>query len=287
MSRFSGGRRIVKWTRSTPGSDFRMLRQARWPGCGSPDISRTRNRSRMPLIVTTLRLFSMVSSLRPGPTSSSKKVWPRWSSRISTGTLTFGPTVNCRHGLASRLIRITALSPGGAALSSRRIVMVSGLPSRPYDGADSTTRLRSRSFFLPVRRKWTGPPPGLLPASGASWICPSVIATMPARRLRGTSASARSSGPNSRVPSSLRSSPTRTVLTSRLSSPRSFSRTAARVCAFSRRRGSRRWLGDSSTTITAMSGRGSRISSTSEGFARIAQIRAAARARYRMPRALL
>jgi hypothetical protein len=45
---FSGGRRMVKWTRSTEASAFSRLRQVRSPGCGSPDTSSTRRRSRMP-----------------------------------------------------------------------------------------------------------------------------------------------------------------------------------------------------------------------------------------------
>src|SRR3712207_7332484 len=34
---FSGGRRMVKWTRSTLASDLRRLRQVRSPACGSPE----------------------------------------------------------------------------------------------------------------------------------------------------------------------------------------------------------------------------------------------------------
>src|SRR5207245_4636492 len=50
---FSGGRRIVKCTRSTLASDFNRLRQVRSPECGSPETSSTRNLSRTPSIATT------------------------------------------------------------------------------------------------------------------------------------------------------------------------------------------------------------------------------------------
>jgi hypothetical protein len=55
---FSGGRRIVKWTRSTLASDFRRLRQVRSPAWGSPETRSTRSFSRMPSMVTTARLFA-------------------------------------------------------------------------------------------------------------------------------------------------------------------------------------------------------------------------------------
>ena len=44
----SGGRRMVKCTRSTDGSAFSRLRHTRSPACGSPETSSTRNRSRTP-----------------------------------------------------------------------------------------------------------------------------------------------------------------------------------------------------------------------------------------------
>ena len=55
---FSGGRKIVKWTRSTLASDFSRLRQVRSPACGSPDTSSTRSLSRTPSIDTTARLLT-------------------------------------------------------------------------------------------------------------------------------------------------------------------------------------------------------------------------------------
>ena len=41
---------MVKCTRSTALSDFNRLRQVRVPGCGTPETSSTRSRSRTPLI---------------------------------------------------------------------------------------------------------------------------------------------------------------------------------------------------------------------------------------------
>src|SRR3546814_287832 len=70
---FSGGRRMVKCTRSTEGSDFRMLRQARSPACGSPDTSSTLKRSRTPFTTTAARLLASVSSSGPGWTSISSR----------------------------------------------------------------------------------------------------------------------------------------------------------------------------------------------------------------------
>src|SRR6185312_5210336 len=59
---FSGGRKMVKCTRSTDGSDFRILRQVRSPSLGSPETKSTRSLSRTPSIDTTARLLTGVSS---------------------------------------------------------------------------------------------------------------------------------------------------------------------------------------------------------------------------------
>src|ERR1700710_654388 len=45
-SSFSGGRRMVKCTRSTAGSAFSSRRQVRSPECGSPEVSSTAGRAR-------------------------------------------------------------------------------------------------------------------------------------------------------------------------------------------------------------------------------------------------
>src|SRR5262250_572103 len=68
---FSGGRRIVKWTRSTFASDLRRLRQVRSPAWGSPETRSTRSLSRTPSIDTTARLLTGVSSPSSGAASIS------------------------------------------------------------------------------------------------------------------------------------------------------------------------------------------------------------------------
>src|ERR1700693_244564 len=68
---FSGGRRIVKCTRSTLASDFRRLRQVRSPECGSPETRSTRSLSRTPSIATTAPLLNSVRSFSSGGASLS------------------------------------------------------------------------------------------------------------------------------------------------------------------------------------------------------------------------
>ena len=79
----SGGRRMVKWTRSTDGSAFSRLRHTRSPACGSPETSSTRKRSRTPDTVTTARLFCRVSSAGPGSASTSTTFSPPWPTGMS------------------------------------------------------------------------------------------------------------------------------------------------------------------------------------------------------------
>ncbi|KJR41720.1 hypothetical protein MCHI_002382 [Candidatus Magnetoovum chiemensis] len=73
---FSGGRRMVKWIRSTLGSDLSRLRQVRSPECGSPDTSSTRSLSRTPSIDTTARLLTGVNSPSSGVASISMMLGP-------------------------------------------------------------------------------------------------------------------------------------------------------------------------------------------------------------------
>ena len=73
---FSGGRRMVKCTRSTVASDLSRLRQVRSPACGSPETSSTRSLSRTPSIETTARLLTGVSSFSSGAASISTMFWP-------------------------------------------------------------------------------------------------------------------------------------------------------------------------------------------------------------------
>ena len=91
---FSGGRRIVKWTRSTLGSDLSRLRQVRSPECGSPDTSSTRSLSRTPSIETTARLLTGVSSPSSGEASISMMFCPACG--ISKVALALWPLVSMR-----------------------------------------------------------------------------------------------------------------------------------------------------------------------------------------------
>jgi len=68
----------------------------------------------------------------------------------------------------------------------------------PKPGASISRRRRSVSPGRPGSRAWKGASIGAV--SGTSCACPSVKAMTPARRARGTSASARSSAENRRVP---------------------------------------------------------------------------------------
>ena len=81
-SDLSGGRRMVKWIRSTAASDFSRLRQVRSPAWGSPETSSTRSRSRTPLMLMAVLLLRSVSSPPPGASTvgASKPIcttfWP-------------------------------------------------------------------------------------------------------------------------------------------------------------------------------------------------------------------
>src|SRR3981081_3912975 len=57
---FSGGRKIVKCTRSTEASDLSRLRQVRSPACGSPETSSTRSLSPTPSLGPTRRVLMAV-----------------------------------------------------------------------------------------------------------------------------------------------------------------------------------------------------------------------------------
>ena len=94
---FSGGRRMVKWTRSTLASDLSRLRQVRSPACGSPETSSTRSLSRTPSIETTARLLTAVSSLSSGDASISTMFGPACG--IGTLMLTLAPTRTLRFSI--------------------------------------------------------------------------------------------------------------------------------------------------------------------------------------------
>ena len=116
---FSGGRRMVKWTRSTAASDLSRLRQARSPACGSPDTSSTRSLSRTPSIETTARLLTVVSSSSSGAASISTMFGPACG--ICTLTRTSWPTRTLRLSMVSPSRRtVTWVEPAGTPWSSTR-----------------------------------------------------------------------------------------------------------------------------------------------------------------------
>ena len=198
---FSGGRRMVKCTRSTLASDLRRLRQVRSPACGSPDTSRTRSLSRTPSIETTARLLTPVSSPSSGDASISTMFGPAWG--ICTLTLALAPTRTLRFSIVSPSRRtVTCAGPGGAPWSSTRKVMVCACPTMPKRGAVVSTTRRSRSFLWPVISPCTGAAkPSAAASLGTSCTRPSVMKRAPATRSCGTSDSAEDSAANSRVPS--------------------------------------------------------------------------------------
>ena len=115
----SGGRRMVKWTRSTDGSAFSSERHTRSPACGSPETSSTRSRSRTPLMATTARLFSSVSSAGPGSAISSTTFSPPWvTGTLIVVLLAHRDELVCRGPCRPRARRPRHVPPASAPKSS-------------------------------------------------------------------------------------------------------------------------------------------------------------------------
>ena len=146
---FSGGRKIVKCTRSTLASDFKRLRQVRSPACGSPDTSSTRSLSRTPSIETTARLLTGVSSFSSGEASISTMFGPACGIGIETLTVLPGLTLR-RSSVSPSRRTVTCAGAPGAPWSSTRNVMVCDWPTMPKRGAVTRTTRRSRSPRWPV-----------------------------------------------------------------------------------------------------------------------------------------
>ena len=152
----------------------------------------------------------------------------------------------------------------------------------PKPGASTSRSRRSVSPGRPGSRAWKGASIGAVSGTSCAW--PSVRAMTPARRARGTSASARSSAENRRVPW-LPASATSTVRSSssgRRPARASIACRAASICAA---RSPMRALSLRSTSSSAMSGRVSRVSSTKRGLARASSSSANTPARSPAPRA--
>ncbi len=188
---FSGGRRIVKWTRSMAVSDFRRLRQARSPACGSPETSSTRRFSRMPSMTWTARLFAVVISPSSGATSNCRILLPPRGTVKSSGMSVPGSTVSVAISLPLRRTVTRAVSPGPAPSSTTRNFSSCCSPTMPKRGALTTSMRRSNSSGRPVMSAWTGASK-LEKAEGAGMSCtwPSVMKIAPPTRERGTSAMA-------------------------------------------------------------------------------------------------
>ena len=113
---------MVKCTRSTDGSAFSSLRQARSPWFGSPDTSSTCSRSRTPLIVTTAWLLTSDTSPASGAASIAIRL---------------GPTVRIGTVIGTRLPVTVSTVPGGSP--SRRIVSVTGVPASSAPSSSTST----------------------------------------------------------------------------------------------------------------------------------------------------
>src|ERR1700722_7011740 len=282
---FSGGRRMVKCTRSTEASDLSRLRQVRSPAWGSPETSSTRNLSRTPSISTTARLLTVVNSPGSGAASISTMFWPPCGFAISTfcgmptGTVRVSMTSPSRRTVTAALVSLVPWS-------STLYVMVCDWPTMPKRGAAIRATRRSRSSLLPVMSAWIGAAKPSAPAScGTSWTRPSVIMMTPATRSVGTSASVVPSAVNNRVPSVSPSAwPASTTRTSRPGIWLSRSTTPARAASVCCVRSPKLWLGLLSTTTTATELKGSRSSRVSDGLASASTTSASASARIVAPR---
>src|SRR5262245_29895993 len=285
---FSGGRRIVKCTRSTEASDFSMLRQVRSPACGSPETSSTRKFSRTPSTVSTARLLTVVSS--PGAASASISTMFGPACSILTGTSTFSPT---------RTLLVVGAWPWwvtvsftgavlAVAVSTTLTSMFCELPTMPKRGALKTCSLRSNSSGLPVSSACTGASkPSAEAEPGTSCTSPSVIAMTPASRSGGTSASAWPRSVNSMVPSRSPSTEVEvecTQRTSRLGTALSLSSSDLRIASVRSVRPAIAWLWLSSTTTATTSFSGSRSSCFKCGLATASRRRAKLSARNTAPR---
>src|SRR5216684_1287586 len=265
---FSGGRRMVKCTRSTLASDFSRLRQVRSPACGSPETSSTRSLSRTPSIDTTARLLTGVSSPSSADASISTMLAPACG--IGICTLTFSPLRTLRVSKVSPSRRtVTCAGPGGTPESSTRNTSVWLCPTMPKRGAETSTTRRSRSSGWPVIRACTGAEnPNAAASAGTSCTRPSVTRMAPAVRSGGTSASAAPNAANNRVPSV---SPSASAAsTTRVSSPgmrASRCASAARTASVCTSRSPKPWLGLLSMITTATEDSGWRSSRVKEGLA--------------------
>ncbi len=143
----SGGRRMEKCTRSTAGSDFSRLRHTRAPGCGSPVISSTRNRSRTPLAANAARLLASVISCGPGLSFDDHHVAPAMRQAHVDAEFAVGAHAALRRA-AGRRWSPHAHRRVARLRSITRPVMRIGSPTMPNVGADISSSRRSPRFGI-------------------------------------------------------------------------------------------------------------------------------------------
>ena len=283
---FSGGRKIVKCTKSTLLSDFNKLRQVRSPAWGSPLTSSTRRRSRTPLIWITASLLRSVNSPSMKGVANCMTFMPPWGRSIGNSTSSF-TGIWKDSGAPPSIAMLSPTRPvsGAAPWSSTRKVRVTGSPRIAKAGALLTTRRRSQSSSRPVSNTCSGAG-RTVGAAGRSCTRPSVSNTMPATRAWGSSANASDRVVMSSVPASPSPSPKVRTRNSVLG------RRVTSACRFSKAsdvwlsRSEIRWLALSSTNAITMSDRLARSSCCKLGFAMAPKITMAAKARRPQPRSL-
>ena len=245
-------------------------------------------------MVNRPRLLSSVSSFWPGATSSSTTLAPGLPTVI--GSSTDLPTgTSMRRTTSPFTDRVTgAVPPAGSSILN---LAVTSRPTTPKRGACSITISRSRSFFLPAIRAWTGAPPSsggrflLESIAGTSCTWPSVRRTTPASRSGGTSTRAermvsiRRVPPGRSLPSWMCEGGSTASRTSRPSCWVSFLFSASRAACTWVRRSPIAMESELSTTTSATSAIGLRCSSISEGLASASSTTASVPSRQKVPRA--
>ena len=152
MSCLFGGLSIVKWIRSTDGSELRRFLQLLNPIFGSPETSITFSLSLMAFISMTALLFWRVNSSGPGSTSIFNVVIPA----LSKGKVIFtvSPTAIDLDCLLSLFIFIETRALGTLIEISSIFIFISiSSPTIPNLGADSIINLLSFSSFFSRKQK--------------------------------------------------------------------------------------------------------------------------------------
>ena len=193
-SSFCGVRRMVKWTRSTAGSLFKqvpprplaLVGLARDQQHAQPIAHAVDGEQAAVVVEGELVLAGRHLELDDV------------GAGIADGDRQLDRLADRHVDAAARPRRSTdrvtgAVPPAGSSILN---LAVTSRPTTPKRGDCSITISRSRSFFLPAIRAWTGAPPSsggrflLDSIAGTSCTWPSVSSTTPASRSGGTSTSA-------------------------------------------------------------------------------------------------